>query len=294
VEFWQWVIPQVREANPGIIFIAEIYNPAQYRDYLMKGRFDYLYDKVMLYDTLRLLVNGQSSTLEIEKIQKHLEDIDEHMVHFIENHDEQRVASRYFAGGPWKALPAMVVTATIDRGPVMIYFGQEIGEPGNGAEGFQSDDGRTTIFDYWGVPEHQKWMNGGKFDGGLLSAEQKQLRMFYSDLLNLASRSKAISQGGYLDITSFNIQAGNFSPQVQAYLRYVDGERFLIVVSFNDREQDVQVQLPPGAFAKMGMDANGVYIGRDMLWREIDIGFDKDRKFGLRLKPYSSYIFKIK
>jgi glycosidase len=294
VEFWQWVIPQVREANPSVIFIAEIYNPERYRDYILKGRFDFLYDKVMLYDTLRLLVNGHSQTPEIENIQKHLADIDQHMLHFLENHDEQRIASRYFAGGPWKALPAMVISATIDRGPVMIYFGQEVGEPGNGAEGFQSDDGRTTIFDYWGVPEHQKWMNGGKFDGGQLTAEQKQLRMFYGDLLTLASRSKAISQGKYLDITSYNIQAGNFSPQVQAYLRYNDEERFLIVVSFNDHEQEIQVQMPPEAFSKMGMDGNGVYIGRDMIWREIDIGFDKDRKFGLRLKPYSCFIFKIK
>jgi hypothetical protein len=188
----------------------------------------------------------------------------------------------------------MVVSATIDRGPVMIYFGQEVGEPGAGAEGFQSDDGRTTIFDYWGVPEHQKWVNGGKFDGGLLSAEQKQLRMFYGDLLTIASRSKAISQGGCLDLTSYNIQQGNFSQQVQAYLRYADGERFLIVVSFNDKAQDIHVQLPPEAFARMGMDPNGVYIGRDMLWREIDIGFDKDRRFALSLRPYSSYIFKIK
>ena len=43
------------------------------------------------------------------------------------------------------------------------------------------EDGRTTIFDYWGVPEHQKWLNQGKMDGARLSTEQKQLRDFYNE-----------------------------------------------------------------------------------------------------------------
>ncbi len=294
VEFWQWVIPQVRSAKPDVIFVAEIYNAAQYRNYIHTGKFDFLYDKVMLYDTLRLLTQGHSRTPDIETIQKNLEGINDHMLHFMENHDEQRIASRFFAGNPWKALPAMVISATIDRGPVMIYFGQEVGEPGGGVEGFQSDDGRTTIFDYWGVPEHQKWMNDGKFDGGLLSAEQKQLRSFYSDLLTFASQDKAISQGDYIDITSFNIAAGNFTPAVHAFLRFHDDDRLLIINSFNDSELNIRVQIPAEAFTKMGLDRNQAYIGRDMIWREAEIGLDKDLKFGLKLKPYSCFIFKIK
>ena len=27
VEFWEWAIPQVKEAHPEILFIAEVYNP---------------------------------------------------------------------------------------------------------------------------------------------------------------------------------------------------------------------------------------------------------------------------
>ena len=143
-------------ANPEIIFVAEIYNPAQYKNYLQTGKFDYLYDKVQLYDTLRGLINNQRSANDIDVIQKSLEGINANMLHFLENHDEQRIASPDFAGDAWKIVPAMVVSATIDQGPVMIYFGQEVGEPGAGTEGFSGKDGRTTIFDYWGVPEHQK------------------------------------------------------------------------------------------------------------------------------------------
>ena len=215
VEFWAWAIPQVVAVNSNIIFIAEIYNPNEYRNYIQSGKFNYLYDKVQLYDTLRLLVTGHRNTNDIHPIQQSLSGINDHMLHFLENHDEQRIASGFFAGDPWKALPAMVITATIDRGPVMIYFGQEVGEPGAGNEGYQGDDGRTTIYDYWGVPEHQKWMSGGTFSGESLSPEQKQLRQTYADILNLAARNPAISQGEYVDLTGFNQQAGNFDQKVQ-------------------------------------------------------------------------------
>lgn len=294
VEFWNWVIPQIKETNSDLIFIAEIYNPSQYRNYITQGRFDFLYDKVLLYDTLRLLLNGERSTAGIHEIQKDLEGINHHMLHFLENHDEQRIASRFFAGDPWRALPAFVVSATIDRGPVMIYFGQEVGEPGLGAEGFQSDDGRTTIFDYWGVPEHQKWMNGGKFDGGQLSDEQKQLRRFYAELLSFVSTNKAIAAGEYQDLTAYNISSGNFPAQVHAFLRYHEDERLLIVNNFAAAEMDIKLTIPRELFQKMGMQDDGVYIARDMLWRGVDVGFDKNHSFSLYLEPNSCFIFKIK
>jgi glycosidase len=294
VEFWSWVIPQIQTINRDIIFIAEIYNPNQYRNYLEKGKFNYLYDKVQLYDTLRSLVNGDRSSQDIQQVQESLSDINENMLHFLENHDEQRIASKFFAGSPWKAVPAMVISGTIDRGAVMIYSGQEVGEPGAGAEGFQVDDGRTTIFDYWGMPEHQKWMNSGKFDGDSLSAEQKQLRQFYSDLLNLCAKNPAINQGEYIDLSAFNIGVGNFNDKVHAFVRFAGQERLLILTSFNDKDQPIKVQLPKEVVTKLSLDPNEIYIARDLLWREAEIGFNKDFLFELNCKPYSSYIFKIK
>jgi glycosidase len=243
---------------------------------------------------LRLLLNGQRSTADIPRIQQRLEGINQHMLHFLENHDEQRVASKDFAGDMWRAIPAMVISATIDKGPVMIYFGQEVGEPGNGAEGFGGDDGRTSIFDYWGVPEHQKWMNGGKFDGGQLSMEQKQLRQVYADLLTLARKSPAIAQGTYEDITEFNIGRSNFGTNVHAFLRYTDNERLLIVNTFHNKEQVVKVTIPEEAAARMGLDRSQTYIARDLLWRDTEVGFDRDLTFELKLRPFGSYIFKIK
>jgi hypothetical protein len=188
----------------------------------------------------------------------------------------------------------MLISATIDRGPVMIYFGQEVGEPGHGIEGFQGEDGRTTIFDYWGVPEHQKWMNSGKFDGALLSPEQKQLRQFYADVLTLAGKNPALTQGEYLDITTYNITKGNFNDKVHAFLRFIDNERLLILTSFNDKDQVAKVEIPPESATALGLDPNQSYIARDLIWREWEVGFDKDLRFEIKLKPYSSFIFKIK
>jgi glycosidase len=293
-EFWGWVIPQVKAVNPDIIFIAEIYNPSQYRNYIENGRFDYLYDKVQLYDTLRLLVNKHSSTAHIPEIQQSLAGINHRMLHFLENHDEQRLASPFFAGDPWKAVPAMVISATIDQAPIMIYFGQEVGEPGAGTEGFAGDDGRTTIFDYWGVPQHQKWVNGGKYDGGLLTDQQKALRQFYADVLTLARDNVAITQGDYLDLTHFNLSQGTIDHQTHVFIRVFGDEKLIIVSGFHDQTKHVRIKLSEEAIRKLGLEQGVTYIGRDLLRSGKDIGLDSSYSFELDLPFYSSYIFKIK
>lgn len=292
VEFWHWVIPQVKAVNSEIIFIAEIYNPDAYRNYIDQGRFDYLYDKVLLYDTLRLLVNGQRNTADIDAIQQRLAGITANMLHFLENHDEQRIASRFFAGNPWKAASAMVISATIDQGPVMIYFGQEVGEPGAGTEGFQGDDGRTTIFDYWGVPEHQKWMNGGAFDGALLSDDQKSLRNFYSTLLNLAVSHPAIVAGEYKDLTAFNIAEKNFNDDVFACVRYTADKKLLIVAGFNSTTRKISVAMPPDVADKLMLDRNKNYRLKDLLWQNEEVEWIEN-EIRLELPAYGAYVFEI-
>jgi hypothetical protein len=215
------------------------------------------------------------------------------MVHFLENHDEQRIASPFFAGDPWKAVPAMVVSATIDQSPMMIYFGQEVGEPGAGTEGFEGDNGRTSLFDYWGVPAIQKWMNEGKFDGGTLTDEQKQLRQFYADILNLASGNPAIASGEYFDITKLNIDKGNCSPLIHAFARVSGEEKLLIVSNFNSKPEKVKLQLPEGVTKAMRLEVGVKYIGRDLLRSGTDIGFDNFYT-EIDMAPYSAFIFKIK
>ncbi len=241
IQFWNWVIPQIKALNPDLIFIGEAYNPNVYQQYLTDGQFDYLYDKVGLYDGLKRLIRNEA-TADVKDIryvwQRESAGFGEKMLRFLENHDEERIASEGFAGNAALALPAMVVSATLGKGPVMLYFGQEVGEPGKGAEGFGGDDNRTTIFDYWGVPSHQKWMNNGAFDGGKLNEEERKLRAYYQQLLKVTTKSDAIVHGGIYDVP----QTGNMNNRMYAYIRYTEKQRLLIVVNF-DRTQSLEANI---------------------------------------------------
>lgn len=294
VEFWQWAIPQVKAINPDITFIAEVYNPHAYRSYIDQGRFDYLYDKVQLYDTLRLLVTQQARSTDVPGIQKSLDGINERMLHFMENHDEQRIASRFFAGDPFRAVPAMAVSALIDKGPIMIYFGQEVGEPGDASEGYSPDDGRTTMFDYWGVTEHQKWVNNKLYDGGQLSQEQKALRQFYGDLLTFAGSNSAIVRGDYFDLTRENVALNNCSDRNVIFGRTDGVENLIIVAGFNAKTERIKVKLSEEAVRKMGLEKGGQYIARDLLRSGTDVGFDDQFQFEIDVPPYSVFILKVK
>ncbi|AMR33728.1 alpha-amylase [Mucilaginibacter sp. PAMC 26640] len=256
VEFWAWLIPKLKATYPELIFIGEAYDKNQYANYIHNGGFDYLYDKVGLYEAIRRLTCNDvgSSTWEINNVwNNHTRGIDEHMIRFMENHDEQRIASRFFAGDPWLAVPGMIVSATLATGPVMVYSGQEVGEPAIGEAGFSGDDGRTTIFDYWGVPEHQKWINYNAFDGGGLSQDQKRLRVFYSDLLNTVKNNEALRTGEFYELMIANEHQPGFDSKVYIYLRYTTSQRVLIVANFNRSERNIRVKLPVDLLAQFGI-----------------------------------------
>jgi glycosidase len=232
VEFWHWVIPEVRKINLNMVFIAEAYDPSKYANYVSYGGFNYMYDKVGLYDALKRLIKNESNATvaDIRKVVQSQEGgLSNHMLRFLENHDEERLASKGFAQQPEFAKAAMVVSATLGSGPVMIYSGQEVGEQGAGIEGFGGDDNRSTIFDYWGQPQHQQWLNGGKFDGGGLTPAQKNLRTFYQQLLTLVQSNKAIQSGKLTDVSA-ELGLGNTA---MAYVRSTDSERVLVLANFN-------------------------------------------------------------
>lgn len=256
IEFWGWVIPKIKAEYPRLIFIGEAYQTAQYSNYIFNGKFDYLYDKVGLYDAIKRLTRGEpnATTWDINRVWNHdCSGIDQHMLRFMENHDEQRIASHDFAGNPWLAVPGMIVTATLNTGPVMVYFGQEAGEPANGSEGFSGNDGRTSIFDYRGVPEHQKWVNNGKYDGGGLSDDQKRLRAFYSTLLNIVHNNEALRSGKFYELMMANEHQSGFNQRLYIYLRYTDKQRILVVTNFNRSQQNIQVKLPDDLLKQLNL-----------------------------------------
>ncbi|WP_337879655.1 alpha-amylase family glycosyl hydrolase [Rheinheimera sp.] len=243
VEFWSFLNSSIKRKNPDAFLLAEVYNPALYRDYLHQGKMDYLYDKVEMYDSLKLVMQGKGSTDSIAKVQQGMMDIEQHMLHFLENHDEQRIASPEFAGDANKAKPAMVVSALISSSPTMLYFGQEVGEAGALDSGF-GDPSRTSIFDYAGVPAHQAWLNNGKYDGGQLSAEQKQLREFYRVVLNLSAR-EAVFKGQYQELHSLNQTTPGYIDKTYAFTRFNGKDKVVVVSNFDaGATQSFELKLP--------------------------------------------------
>ncbi|GHU87715.1 alpha-amylase [Bacteroidia bacterium] len=265
VEFWGWVIPQVKKKYRTINFIAEIYNPDAYRAFIFDGKFDYLYDKVGLYDTLRGIIRGEQSAAAITHCWQSLDDIREKMLYFLENHDEQRIASDFFASNPKKAFPAMIVAAALYTNPVMVYFGQELGERGMDTEGFSGKDGRTSIFDYWSVESFRKWYNDGQFGTKNLTKEQKEIRSFYDRLLNLCNEEKAISNGVSYDLMYANYNNPKLNPEKQfAFMRQSGKEILLIIANFDDKDVCIAVNLPAHAFEYMKMKPSNEVIATNL------------------------------
>ncbi|MFC6440842.1 alpha-amylase family glycosyl hydrolase [Bowmanella sp. JS7-9] len=263
VEFWSYLNSHIKQANPNAFLLAEIYNPSIYRDYIGLGKMDYLYDKVGTYDALRAVVEGKADTDGLVSLQHSLQDIDSHMLRFLENHDEQRIASNAFAGYGEKAKPAMVYTALVGKNATMLYFGQEVGERGDGDLGF-GDPTRTSLFDYAGVPAHQRWMNFGKFDGFMLSGREKALRQFYVDLLNL-SRTEPAFGGEFAELHTLNRAAGNgYTGGQFAFARWQGDDQVLVVSNFSDQAAAFELHIP-AALLKSWQLGDGVYPLTELL-----------------------------
>ncbi|MDP2040874.1 MAG: alpha-amylase family protein [Algoriphagus sp.] len=296
VEFWSYLNSHIKNTNSDALLLAEVYNPTLYRDYILKGKMDYLYDKVELYDTLKHIIQGTGSTDNLVPIQAGKADIEKHMLHFLENHDEQRIASPEFAGNPWKAMPAMVVSATVSTAPIMLYFGQEVGEPGAEKAGF-GEPSRTSIFDYIGVPQHQKWMNGGKFDGGQLSDNEKALRNYYSEVLNFTRNSPAL-MGEYLELHTFNRHENpDYTDKAFAFARWDEGQKLIVVTNFDELQSikttlKLSTELLKAWHLKTGeREIKEVMFGKKKTkLRVTDAGAEMDLDFG----PLESAVFEIR
>ena len=296
VEFWNWVIPQVKKRYKELIFIAEVYTPSLYSTYLTQGKFDYLYDKVRLYDTLRAIITHTQPASAITSSWQSLNGLEKKMLNFIENHDEQRVASTYFAGDPQKAVPALLIAACLNTNPVMIYFGQELGEEGMCQEGFSGLDGRTSIFDYWSVDKLIRWRNRNKFDGKLLTDEEKRIRKTYQKILNIASKEKAISKGLFFDLMYVNMNGWRFNADKQfSFFRKHEEDLLLISVNFDAQPASVAINLPSHAFDYLQIPQYETIKAIELLTnREESISLLPYRATEIKIPAYGGTIHKIK
>ena len=278
-----------------VCFIAEVYNPAEYRSYLHTGHFDYLYDKVGLYDTLRAVMRGEAPACRITGCWQALEGIQHNMLNFLENHDEQRIASAFFAGSPEPGIPGMLVSALMHTNPVMIYSGQELGEPGMDEEGFSGRDGRTTIFDYWSLESLRNWSNNGTFDGAGLTDEQHQLRSRYQQILTIAQTEPAVVKGMFYDLTYANLDNPHFNAHRHyIFLRKHENDVLLVVANFSETTQTVRIRIPDEAFNALGFADNQAARLTDLLTGKQSIStLTSACPFQLSLPAYSGRVIKF-
>jgi len=281
--FWHWATDKVKYRYPDVVFIGEVYNPAEYRNYLGAG-FDYLYDKVGMYDTVRDVICGRQSAHAITGAWQATDDIRQHMLYFLENHDEQRIASQFFAGDARRGVPGLVVSALLQQNPLMIYFGQEYGERGMDKEGFSGNDGRTTIFDYWSVPSVVRAAKGKS------TADEKKLYDIYNKVMHIAASEKAVSQGQMFDLMYVN---GHYHRQY-IFLRKAGAEVLLVVSNFDDSTATVNVTIPAHAFDFLSIKEKNA-VATDLLTdSQFKITLKRDSEIPLVVDPLSAIVLKFK
>ena len=281
--FWHWATDKVKYRYPDVVFIGEVYNPAEYRNYLGAG-FDYLYDKVGMYDTVRDVMCGRQSAHAITGAWQATDDIRQHMLYFLENHDEQRIASQFFAGDARRGVPGLVVSALLQQNPLMIYFGQEYGERGMDKEGFSGNDGRTTIFDYWSVPSVVRAAKGKS------TADEKKLYDIYIKVMHIAASEKAVSQGQMFDLMYVN---GKYHRQY-IFLRKAGAEVLLVVSNFDDSTAAVNVTIPAHAFDFLSIKEKNAVATDLLTGSQFKITLKRDSEIPLVVDPLSAIVLKFK
>ncbi|MFT3991085.1 MAG: alpha-amylase family glycosyl hydrolase [Luteolibacter sp.] len=311
MEFWRWVVKRARHRQPDVFFCAEAYDndPAKLTgnnvfSELIAAGFDAVYDDP-LYDVLEGIYDDHKWANDIDRLF-----FDGGYFHqslrYVENHDEVRLSNPNVWGGHGMKVgkPASTVAFGIGRGPLMLYSGQEVGEPAIGAEGFAGDNARTTIFDYWSMPEFAKWVNGGKYDGGKLSPEQRELREWYAALIHVTS-APAFTHGEFYGLNHAN--AGNplfgrtngetwSGKWLYAFLRHdrESGQSFLVVVNFHpDLElKHIRVEIPAHAWNFMGRDADQLWKFKDRLAHSDPLTWDGELTIS-SMAPCSALMLEI-
>ena len=287
--FWQWVTTEVRKKHHNVKFIGEVYNPGRYREYINAG-FDYLYDKVGMYDSLRDVVCGHRSATDITRQWQTNDDIADHMLYFLENHDEQRIASDFFAGDARKGIPALMTSALMRTNPFMLYAGQEYGERGMDEEGFSGRDGRTTIFDYWSVDS----LIHGYSSRRQLTKEEKSIEATYKKVLNIATNEKAVTGGKFFDLMYVNPTSADFNADRQyVFLRSNEDDLMIVLANFSDENSDCKINIPQHAFNYLNLK-QGIMEGTDLLNGEkITITLSDTDPLNLSVEAWSGRVIKI-
>ena len=239
------VIAAVRKDFPGLMFVAEVYQRDNYDRYLDVAGFDLLYDKSGSYDILRGILAGERPARELTWNWQWLGARQPRMLNFLENHDEQRLASPWFAGSPDRAWAAVAHSLLFNNAPFMLYAGQEAGE--DAAEGHE---GRTSIFNWCrpgGLEAVWRYIHGGRG----MDMKRRHVLKRYRELLSLAKRP-AFASGGVWDLCY--CQPAPFDPDRHfAFVRYSGREAYAVFCNFSPAAAKLTLRLPDELLAASGI-----------------------------------------
>lgn len=233
-EAWTWLLAQARTRDADAFFMAEAYpwigsgDPIEDRQQLLDAGFDAVYHHAP-YEALKRVYQGADRPQTWWGLMRADHARSDRLLAYLENHDECRIASAVRSGG-WSGdsgfggMAAGYQLAPLHllagRGPLLLLNGQELGEAGGA-------NGRTTIFDYDAMPAVQGWVNGHRFDGGGLSADQRRLRTFYGALMHLCQ--DAVCAG------DLSAPGATGSPWITGLVRHRAGVDHALVVLANFR-----------------------------------------------------------
>ena len=247
-EFLKWLIARIKDEFPEIVFIAEVYQKEKYRMYIDDVRFDCLYDKSGLYDVLRAIAAGHGTARAITWNWQFLQDLQPRMLNFLENHDEQRIASPWFAGRP-DDYSALCASLMLNTAPFMLYFGQE-----TGVDASEGHEGRTSIFNFARPASLQRLCD--YVHGGSLTAEETAVLERYRAALRLAL-DPSVSEGLTYDLCYCQSAADGFDPDRHfAFLRHSEGGTMLFCCNFSGSAVRLRIRIPQHAVDYLGLGCN--------------------------------------
>lgn len=287
--FWSYATKMVKAQYPELKFIGEVYDPSKYRSYVDAG-FDYLYDKVGMYDCLRAVIRDERPAFSITYQWQDVDDIRDHMLYFLENHDEQRIASDFFCGDARKAIPAVAFSLFFQKNPFMLYSGQEFGEAGMDKEGFSGRDGRTTIFDYWSPKTLAHAYEA--YSGHTL--EEKSLQAIYRLLMKMANQERAICEGDTFDLMYVNPASDHFVPRRHfAFLRKKGHEVLLVALNFSGEAARMEVVVPEHAFNFLNLPEEEVATTDLISGKRQRVSLVKNGLFPVEVGAYGVSVYKF-
>lgn len=294
-EFWHWAISIVKKDYPHTIFIGEIYDMGLYRPFLDYCGFDYLYDKVNLYDTLAGIETSHFSAARLTGCWQAREGISPRMVDFLENHDEVRYGSKALAGDPLAVIPSIVASSMMNTSPFLLYYGQEIGECATDNEGFAGDNCRSTIFDYWSYASLRRWYHDGRCDGAMLTPQERWLRSLYAHILTMLNTEEALRTGAFFDLQYANLNHEGYNPHVLfSFLRYTSRQKLLIVLNFSRCQEDCTLHIPREAMQAAGVTPIENCDCQELISESpISVSIDADGLCKLTLPPRSALVLDL-